>query len=160
MKNCKEVLDFLKDTSIPLGNRVDAIHCLYMDQEIAVTSKYNSWYWRHKGNPEGLLAFYFDDDNKFRVLCTYNIIALAFTEYEVRDIARSLNNLRDNEGKELNKDQVELVNRFLGQKIFILRDDDRYYPIIIDEDVYTFNENDKENELILNLTELKGDWEL
>lgn len=160
MKNCKEVLDFLKDTSIPLCNRINAIGALYMTREVAVTSIYNSWYWRRNGNPEGLLAFYFDDDNKFRVLCTYSGLALVLNEYEIREIARTLNNLRDNEGKEVNKDQVELVNKFFGQKIFIHRDDGRYYPIIIDENIYTYNKLENENQLVLNLTNLNGDWEL
>lgn len=160
MKNCKEVLDFLKDTSIPLCNRIDAIAALYMTKEVAVTSVYNSWYWRHNGAPEGLFAFYFDDNNKFRVLCTYEGMVLVLNEYELREIARTLNNLRDNKGKEVNKDQVELVNKFFGQKIFICTGDNRYYPIIINEDLYAYNEKEDENELILNITNLKGDWEL
>lgn len=160
MKNCKEVLDFLKDTSISLRNRIDAIGALYMDKEVGVTSIYNSWYWRHNGAPEGLLAFYFDDDNKFRVLCTYSGTALVLSDYELREIARSLNNLRDNKGKEVNKNQVELVNKFFGQEIFIHKGENRYYAITIDDELCTYDEKENEYKLILNLTKLNGDWEL
>ena len=160
MKNCKEVLDFLKDTSISLRNRLDAIAQLYMGRDVAVTSIYNSWYWRNHGAPEGLLAFYFDDDNKFRVLCTYEGLALVLNEYDLREIARTLNNLSDNEGKEVNEDQVELVNKFFGQKIFLHRGENRYYPIILNEEICTYNKIEGENQLVLNLTNLNGDWEL
>jgi len=160
MKNCKEVIEFLKDTSIPLSNRINAIRYLYMGDEIGISSKYNSYYWRLKGTSDGLIAFYFDEDNKFRVLCTYDEIALVLTDYDLREIARSLNNLRDNKGKEVNEDQVELVNKFFGQKIFLHRGEDRYYPVILNEEVCTYNEKENENELILNITKLKGDWEL
>ena len=131
-----------------------------MNKEIAVSSIYASWYWRHNGAPEGLFAFYFDDDNKFRVLCTYSGTALVLNEYELREIARTLNNLKDNEGKEINEDQVELVNKFFGQKIFIHRGDDRYYPVIIDDGLCTYDEKENECKLTLNLTGLNGDWEL
>lgn len=160
MKNCKEVLDFLKDTSIPFRNRIDAIAALYLGKEVAVSSIYNSWYWRHNGAPEGLLAFYFDDDNKFRVLCTYIGTALVLNEYELREIARTLNYLKDNNDKEVNEDQVELVNKFFGQKIFMHRGDGRYYPIILNEDLFTYNEKENENQLVLNIANLNGDWEL
>ena len=160
MKNCKEVLDFLKDTSISLRNRLDAIGALYMGRDVAVTSIYNSWYWRNHGAPEGLLAFYFDDDNKFRVLCTYVGTALVLNEYELREIARTLNGLRDNEGKEVNEDQVKLVNKYFGQEIFMHRGDGRFYPIILNEEVCTYNKNESENQLTLNITNLNGDWEL
>lgn len=160
MKNCKEVLDFLKDTSISLRNRLDAISHLYLRRDVAVTSIYNSWYWRNNGAPEGLLAFYFDDDNKFRVLCTYEGTALVLNDYELREIARALNDLRDNERKEVNKDQIELVNKYFGQKIFLHRGEDRYYPVILNEEVCTFNKIEGENQLVLNLTKLNGEWEL